>query len=190
MAHDSIRSFLAIELSQALKDEASSFVEHFQKDNSGFRFIPSQNWHLTLRFLGQVKTDKLEVLQNRLPEALKGIQPFLISLEGFGTFGSGKAPRILWIGIGGDLAELSTLKMKLDQMLQKMHFKIEKRSYHPHITVARAKEGISNQPLLPVAVFKSQVTDRIDNVTLFRSDLLPGGAQHCPLKRFPLQRNS
>ena len=83
MARETIRAFLAIELSEALKAEANHFIETIRKDYPGFRFIPPENWHLTLHFLGQVEPPKIEELVSRIPKVLGDVKPFTISLESF-----------------------------------------------------------------------------------------------------------
>lgn len=186
MAQDTLRSFLAIEVSEALKSETHHFVETIRSKYTDFRFIPSQNWHLTLHFLGQVETEKIEILAACTSKALENVRPFSISLERFGTFPNWHQPRILWIGIGGDLPQLSALKEQLDQVLRKMHFHIETRSYHPHITIARFKGGTPRLRSEPEEQFKSRLVDSVHYITLFRSDLSPQGAQHIPLRTFLL----
>ena len=185
MAHETIRSFLAVTLSEAIKKEAYLFVKTIQDQCSGFRFVDSQNWHLTLHFLGQVETEKIEELKTRLPKALTNIKPFLISLEGFGAFPNERKPRILWMGIKSDSDELLNLKKALDEVLREMHFEIETRPYHPHITIARSKEGTSTSLPSSSPMFKGRVVDQIHAVTLFKSDLSPEGARHTPLQIVP-----
>ena len=186
MARQTVRSFLAIELSKLLKEEARFFVETIQNRYPGFRFIEPHNWHLTLHFLGDVEPEKIEPLSSHLKNALAGIAPFSISLEGLGVFPNVQKPRILWIGVSGDIPKLLALKKQVDAVLQKLHFQIETRSFHPHITIARIKEGtrheysISDQTL----TFKAKTSDEIRSLTLFRSDLFPGGAQYTPLQVF------
>lgn len=189
MAHGTIRSFLAVEISETLKNEARLFVETIQSKCLGFRFIPPQNWHLTLHFLGPIEPQKIEGLAARLPDALKEARPFSISLEGLGVFPEGKKPRILWLGIGGNLSELFRLKKQLDEVLLKMHFRIEAMRYHPHVTIARSKSAAARPFLDLEQSFQSQATDEIRHVTLFRSDLSSQGARHIPLQTFSFGRS-
>ena len=185
MAHDTIRSFLAIELSESLKNELCFFVQSIQNQFSGFRFSNPKTWHLTLHFLGDVTLEKIEELKARLSKVLPDVKPFSISLEGLGVFPKGKTPRILWIGVNGDADALLGLKKRLDEVLQKMHFEIEKRTYHPHITIARAKEKVSHPfPKLELT-FKAQTIDLIRSLTFFRSDLSKEGVEHTPLFTIP-----
>ena len=139
MASQTVRSFLAIELSRELKTEAQSFLDPIQKKLSGFRFVPPQNWHLTLHFFGQIELSKIEQFASHLPEFLFGIKPFSISLSGFGAFPSTHSPRILWVGINGDIERLLELKGRLDRALEKSHFKVETRPFHAHVTFSPSK---------------------------------------------------
>ena len=185
MAQGSIRSFLAIELSEALKAEAWKFIESLKPQCSGFKFIPSDNWHLTLHFFGALEPSQIEKLKTHVPDALRAHRPFSLGLEGFGAFPNFGKPRILWVGAGGDLPAISTLKRNLDQILKKMNFQIESRPYQAHLTVARAKQGIGK-----VAAtrhdFKSETMDHIRHLTLFRSDLSPQGTSYTALEKFEL----
>ena len=185
MAYQTIRTFLAIELSEALKKETYLFVETLRDRYQGFRFIEPQNWHLTLHFLGDIEPEKIEQLGSRLKEALVQINPFSVSLEGLGVFPNSQRPRILWIGVSGDISELLTLKKQVDEVLQNMHFQIETRPFHPHITIARAREGSKHSYLISGQTFKAQRVDEIHSLTLFKSDLSPRGAQHTPLQVIP-----
>lgn len=189
MAHDKVRAFLAIELSEAVKSEASSFIQTIQSRCHGFRFLDSKNWHLTLHFFGQVESEKIEKIGLRLQDALAEIQPFSIVLEGFGVFPDDRKPRVLWIGVGGDLKELSELKSRVDQTLQKMHFPIETRSFHPHITVARSKGNVFLSFSKSEQMFKGRIVDQVQSLTLFKSDLLPQGVQHTALRTVSFARS-
>ena len=185
MAQGAIRAFLAIEISEKLKQEASSFVDAIRDHYPSFRFIPSQNWHLTLHFLGHVELKKIEMLQERLSgQALMHVKPFTISLSGLGTFPVGQKPRILWIGIDGDHTGLLTLKQGLDQVLQKLHLEIENRPYHPHITIARSKGEAPHPKVNFEPQFKGQSAEEIRHITLFKSILSAQGAEHISLGKF------
>ncbi|MBI4394787.1 MAG: RNA 2',3'-cyclic phosphodiesterase [Candidatus Omnitrophica bacterium] len=184
MAHQTVRSFLAIELSERLKNEVQSFLESVGSSLQGFRLIPPQNWHLTLHFLGPIDTDEMEHLSARLAKALPGIKPFSISLGGFGAFPNQQSPRILWVGVRNDLKNLLELKQKLDGVLQAAHFQIEKKPFHPHITVARLKLRHSHSALKLETEFQGKARDEIKQITLFKSQTLPEGAIYTPFQIF------
>ena len=86
MAQDPIRTFLAIELSEAIRTEAHSYVEVIKQDYPDFRFIPPENWHLTLHFFGRIDSNQIQKLKTHLPPAFSSAQPFSIQLEKLDKF--------------------------------------------------------------------------------------------------------
>ncbi|MBI4368208.1 MAG: RNA 2',3'-cyclic phosphodiesterase [Candidatus Omnitrophica bacterium] len=191
MAPETVRAFLAVELSESLKQEARIFVDSIRDQSPGFRFIDVANWHLTLHFLGQIPQAKIDTLQERLPDVLKDSRPFPLYLEGAGVFPSAQRPRILWLGVQGGIPELIQIKGKLDQALRKMHFSIENREFQPHVTIARAKDKQSSFHLLPEKCsFKTKTIDQVRQITLFKSELFLKGAQHTPLAAFPFSASA
>lgn len=192
MAGDLIRSFLAVELTEAQKQEALSFAVRLEKLVGGFRIVAPQNLHLTLHFFGSISEQAIERLKIKLGSALIHVTPFTISLADRGAFPQGRRPRVLWIGIGQGASELIGLKKVIDRVLHDLKFPIEKRCYTPHLTIARAKSGrVGASPqkretfsLLPP--FEGRERCRVSDVTLFRSDLSPHGARYSILHKFPL----
>ena len=185
MAQDPIRTFLAIELSEAIRKEAHSYVEVIEQNCPDFRFIPPENWHLTLHFFGQIDSNQIQKLETHLPPAFSSAQPFSIQLEKLGAFPSWNQARILWIGVGGDVPQLLSLIERLNQVLQEMHFEIEPRDYSPHITIARLKTRNPVPAAVPKQTYQGHVIDRVQHITLFRSDLSSKGAYYSPIKTFP-----
>lgn len=180
------RCFLAIELSESIKKETLDFVVKIKSQYPNFRFIPPENWHLTLHFFGSISLAQIERIKDMLPKVLEQAQSFPLFLEGMGAFPSQSKARILWLGVSGDDSKLLNLKKQIDSGLQKMRFEIEKRSFHPHLTIARLKGErpvvISN---LPVG-FRTKTVDSVRNVTLFESQLSSGGASYQVLHVFCL----
>lgn len=190
---EGIRTFLAIELDEALKQEALSAVEALRKANPYFRFIPHENWHLTLHFFGALSLAEIEQVKEGLKNAVRNTVPFPIALKGFGVFPGGQSPRILWIGVEGNVDSLLQLKEVVDTAIHKLGFpsmmtaqraglRAEERKFHPHLTIARAREERTQAKIAfgPIS-FAGQVQQRVDRLTLFRSDLLAQGPKYTPL---------
>jgi RNA 2',3'-cyclic 3'-phosphodiesterase len=180
------RSFLAIEFSDSLKQEAQLFVDKIKSQYPNFRFIPPQNWHLTLHFFGSVTYAQIEEMKVELPEFLKDVQPFSIFFKGMDAFPDHKKARILWLGISGDDVKLLNLKMRIDTALSKMKFEVEKRAFRPHLTVARLKGAFSKTPSNVSSEFKTKTVDLVQHVTLFESQPSPDGAVYKALHMFSL----
>ena len=184
---ESIRSFLAIELSDALKAEVRSFVEKIKERYPDFRFTQSESWHLTLHFFGELNTGQIDRLKVRLAPVIQNLSPFIISLAGFGAFPSFRNPSILWLGVSTRTDELNVLKLKVDQALREVHFSIENRAFKPHLTIARRKSRTSLPSIsLPADIFSPKAEQEVRHVTLFQSILTPSGAHYRPLCVFPL----
>ncbi len=183
MVDQKIRSFLAIELNNALVKEASFFVQQIKDKNSSFRFIPHQNWHLTLHFFGSLSPEKVDRLNEHLPSIFAQTKPFHILFSGFGGFPTNERSRILWLGVKDETNQLLILKEQLDRALLKMNFPIETRSYHPHITIARAQKlEFCNFAGFEKNEFKAKAI--VEKVSLFKSTLTSSGPEYVIIQSF------
>ena len=193
MDAETLRTFLAIEIVERIKEEVVPFADKLESACPEFRFIPPENWHLTLHFLGEVRAQKLEMLKSRIPKTLLKTRSFSIFLEGFGVFPNYEQPHILWIGIGGELPPLLGLQTALGQLLRQLRFEVEKRAFHPHITIARVKKAVTSAQIaslkssLEILRFRSSGDMRISSVALFRSDLASQGARYYRIADFSFQ---
>jgi 2'-5' RNA ligase len=186
MGSETIRAFLAIELTDRMKAEAVQFVKPIQAEGKAFRFIDPKNWHLTLHFFGQSPLDDADRVRTSLEKTFKEVEPFSISLEGLCGFPNLSRPSLLWIGVAGNVGALDTLKQRMDRVLSTLNFPTEERKFHPHVTIARAKNRFLAMQPSPGYSFKGNVVDRVEHVTLFQSHLNPSGAEHIPLCQISL----
>lgn len=185
-AEKRIRSFLALELPSEVKEEIASFAREVKGNLPQFRFIPPKNLHITLHFLGEVEPAKLAGVSSGLKEALKAACPFQFHLEGVGCFPNDRAPRVLWIGLEGDLEAFRSLKRVIDQELIRLHFPVESKPFIPHLTVARAKARTRTPSVKKVLQFKSKHTVSVREVAWLQSLLSPQGSTYSLLGVFPL----
>lgn len=101
----------------------------------GARWVERENYHITLRFIGDVDGATAE----RFAEALGGIKsaPFELTLDGLGSFGRGR-PRAVWAGIAPNAA-LDSLARAHEKAALAAGFEPEARNFHPHVTLARMR---------------------------------------------------
>jgi len=185
MAREAIRSFLAIEIPKTLKNEASVLMKRLEREHPDFRFLPPELWHLTLHFFGDLTGAQLLELEVPLAEVAESVPAFSIQWGYLGAFPNVRHPRILWLGIAGDIAELNRLKSKLDQVLVALKFPVEPGPFVPHVTVARVrKEATKRLPGVVLPPWRQGSNQLVDSLALFSSQLRPQGAQHNCLKRF------
>jgi 2'-5' RNA ligase len=153
------RLFVAIDL----PEEVKKTVEEISGELPGAHWVPADQLHLTLRFIGEVD----EGLFQQIREALAGVSgnPFSLTLKGIGHFPPGKHARVLWVGMG-ESEELLKLQTKVELVLIDAGIAPEARRFSPHITIARMKEtpaarvlafeekhGGFETPAFPVKVF-------------------------------------
>ena len=106
-----------------------------------------------------------------------------------GSFPHLRRPRVIWIGLEPDDDHLAALYSSLEESLQEIGFPREKRGFRPHLTLGRVRSGRGKGSLVEAIESNAEVDLgylRIDEVTLFESDLTPQGAIYTALGRYRL----
>jgi 2'-5' RNA ligase len=113
-------------------------------------------------------------------------RPLLLEVKGAGGFPNARRPRVVWLGLEGDLAPLTALAAELGRRLTPLGFPPEPRPFNPHLTVGRARDA-RGAPGLGGALAEAAQGDgigwRASELVLFESHLEPSGARHEPLLR-------
>ena len=180
---EQIRSFVAIELSGEAKKGLASLRRELERDEHRFvKWVDPGGVHLTLKFLGNIPSRRVTEITEAMKKAAQGLSPFLLEISGLGAFPSLKQPRVVWVGVGGELDKLSTLQQNIDSALAALGFAREERPFVPHLTVARVREGASAPErgrfgeLVGSAIFDGPYRIEVEAVRLMRSQLTPAGA--------------
>jgi 2'-5' RNA ligase len=184
-----IRAFLAITPAAEVLQEIGNLQSRL-KPSCPFdiRWLKPENIHLTLKFFGSVSEEDIMVLARIVEQHSPVLAPLQLTVTKLGVFPSLQRPRVLWIGLEGETAPLSTLQQKLEQGWVACGFTKEDRPFQPHLTIGRIKSSRSAGD--PVT-FLAQAGDcsagsfRADGLTLFQSDLTPRGAVYTQLAWFP-----
>lgn len=127
--------FPPLEVREALHRAARSLPVE-----GGVRWVPAENIHLTLKFLGEVSEEKAGEIGGVLEEMSSGHEPFRVEPSGFGAFPSGGKARVVWSGVGEGAETLRDIVEELEPRLEILGFERERRSYTPHITLGRARK--------------------------------------------------
>lgn len=148
-----------------------------------------ENVHLTLQFLGAVPEERLVPLRSALTSAAGEGRPLALEVKGAGGFPSARRPRVVWVGVGGEVEALAGLAAAVGRRLAPLGFPPEDRPFSPHLTLGRAREG-RGAPGLGGALAQVAGMEgapwRATELVLYRSHLSPAGARYEPLDRFPL----
>ena len=192
-----LRLFVAIELPeswlaslQKLMDELkTAFARDLVTREARLRWVRPEGIHLTLKFLGEVQQERLTDIESALAAAVSTAPNINIELGATGTFG--RSPRVLWVGLSGDMRALSDLAVRVDAACASAGFEREKRPLAPHLTLARLPDDLAQAPrsgIAEIAIGRSPPrapSFKVHHVSLMRSHLGPGGARYEHLARFP-----
>jgi len=178
-----IRSFIAVDLPDSLNAGLEKASRQLQDLLEGLpvRWVPVQNIHLTLKFLGDVSENNIPMIQAIVQSEAAHHQIFEISVGGFGVFPNIARPRVLWVGVESP-DELLNLQRRIDMESARLGYAPDQRVFSPHLTFGRVSRNASPKQVRQASeVLRSHKIGflgaaRIENVTLFRSDLGPGGA--------------
>jgi 2'-5' RNA ligase len=189
-----IRSFVAIDLPDVVKERLELVMEALRKQmpHADIRWSRSGSIHLTLKFLGNVEENDLPRIQEVLAQIAQRYPPFSFTIGELGCFPNLNRPRVVWIGVQEGQGVLVALQREIEESLAPLGFKPEKRAFHPHLTLGRAKRHIRRGDqrrlgeLISDATVEKLARVRTEGFRLMRSDLYPDGAVYTSLEVFPL----
>jgi RNA 2',3'-cyclic 3'-phosphodiesterase len=191
-----MRLFFAVELAPAVRAAAAAAGRHLAAALDAVapleaRWIPDDNLHVTLWFLGEVEGAQLDALHAAAAVPF-ATAPFDLRLGGFGVFPPLGPPRVIWMGIMSGADGLQALHAGLSVRLQPLGFEPERRRFDPHLTLARVRHrparGVWHAVRRTVAAHAPEAgVSSVGAVTLFRSRLSPRGAAYEAVLRVPLK---
>ena len=136
-----IRSFIAIELPESVKQELV-ILENQLKERSGInaKWVDPYSIHLTIKFLGNVPVNKIDGILHAMEEAVKSTGPFTLQITGLGAFPNLNRVQVAWVGLTGELDRLTKIQQQVESGLVPLGFAAEKRAFKPHLTLARVRD--------------------------------------------------
>ena len=189
MKEDKLRLFIAIELPSNIIDGLRNVQEELKDKSNKSSWAKPENIHLTLKFLGDTETGKIDSMVNILEGIAGRSFSFEISVKGVGTFPAAGNPRVIWVGIEEN-KDMLQLYNNIEEGLAALGFEKERRDFKPHLTIGRIKflndraglrRGLEKVAGLNLARFA------VAGFALFKSTLTPEGAIHTKLKEYTLQ---
>jgi len=191
-----MRLFVAIEIPEGPRAEAGRRLQAVRGQLPPARWVDPEKIHLTLIFLGAIEEADLPALGAALRSAAAAHAPFLLALQGGGTFPPRRPARVAWIGVdAADTAGPALAALQADVSAAAagaVGYTPESRPYHPHITLARCPENWPRPAIdLFTAAFAGPLSDPfpVSRIALFESQLRGGpggGARYRVVEAFPL----
>lgn len=171
-----MRLFIAIELPRSFKAELQRLQKELKKYCTGGRFVPEDNFHITLHFIGESRD--LAGAVDAMHEACRGIQPFTLHLGKYGRF---KETTSI-VEVKGQLEELNNLYESLQSALADNGFSRERKGFKPHITLGRNVEH-DELAEAELAALKPNASMTVFGITLYESKRVGSGMVYTPLHK-------
>ena len=183
-----MRLFVALSLPEPTRERLAMLEEGLP----GARWVPEDNLHLTLRFIGEVDGGVARDIDSCLVEI--SMPSFEVSFDRLDTFGDSRNLRALWVGVEQPNEPLMRLQAKVEKAIQRAGLPPESRKFTPHVTLARFKRNNGRVPPDKMQAYLSQNARlrigpiRFDRFTLFSSFLHRDGSIYSAEADYPLER--
>lgn len=173
------RLFIALPLPEAI---AEALLDA-QEGIAGARWVDADNFHVTLRFVGEIDRHTAADLETALGDVT--FAPFPLGISGVGHFEGSKRPNAIWARVA-PCAPLDELQMRVEMACRRAGLPAETRKFVPHVTLARLNSG--SAPIgdwLHVHGALSLGPWPVEGFSLYESDLTPNGAIYSEVTKFP-----
>ncbi|MFN6964004.1 MAG: RNA 2',3'-cyclic phosphodiesterase [Pyrinomonadaceae bacterium] len=184
------RIFIAVDISEEARRLAAAHSERLRNEFSDLRvgWERAEKLHLTLRFIGNLEDERISSLTDRLRATAAAARSFELSITGTGVFPNVRRPRVLWLGVAGDVEGMNKLAAAIENDCEAIGLDRESREFKPHLTIARLREtersgrlAVSHlQMPFESAAFK------VGEIVLYESKLQRTGSVYSVLDRFSL----
>jgi 2'-5' RNA ligase len=180
---EQVRCFIAVELPDEVKTGLDQLQAQLKSGRqTSAKWVDPYSIHLTLKFLGNVASDRIDPITAAMEEASQGVSPFQLEVKDLGVFPNLRRVQVVWVGVGGEVDKLAKLQQRLESNLAGLGFAPERRRFTPHLTLARLRDRASLEEreglgkLIASTKFEAAYTFPVDAVSLMRSQLTREGA--------------
>jgi 2'-5' RNA ligase len=180
------RLFLAVTPPEAVRESLESLLGPRRDASTDVRWLPPENWHLTLAFLYEVDDARADNLGDLLAGVAARTAPFAVTVEGGGCFPHADAARVLWLGVAAGADEIGVLARRCRTAAARAGIDVEGGRYRPHLTLGRHSRGAKVRGWLGVLDSFPALAWQVDHFALYSSELNRGGSRYRELQRFEL----
>lgn len=189
-----MRSFLAVEVSEACRRALEGVIEQLRPLAPGVRWVRPEGLHLTLKFIGGLDEADLPRAVECLQAVALGGAPFTMGVSGISGFPPQGVPRVIHVELHEPTGALAALQKAVeDALADELNIAREDRPFTAHVTLGRTKDR-RRCPEMDEIVAAVAAQDfgrvKVASFVLMRSDLKPDGAIYTPVHRFGLGRQS
>jgi len=184
-----IRAFVAILLPDDVRSALDAEIEQLRPVGRDVSWVARDNIHVTLKFLGHVEPERLDLAVSALARVAATVAGFELAIAGLGAFPSPTRPRVLWAGLTSGADAAATLARSIDGALAAHGFAREDRPFSGHVTLGRVRQpGRDERLAAALAAGARHQFGRlaVDRLALMRSELSPRGARYSIISAWPL----
>ena len=182
-----IRAFLAIDSDDDLKPKINKIIREFKQIDANIKYVELQNLHFTLKFFGDIDTEGIDLISEKVEKVMKDFGPFDIKIKGCGAFPNKNRIKVIWVGLDEDKI-LKDLHDKLDKEFNSIGFDLDKK-FSSHLTLGRMRSA-KGKDKVKDTLEKYENMDigsmEVTGIVLKKSTLTPNGPIYEDLIEFRL----
>ena len=194
---DQIRAFIAIELPGQIQNKLADIIGRLSPGlESAVKWVNPESIHLTLKFLGNISKNRVPIVTAAMTAAAGKSGIFTLEAKGLGAFPNLKSPRVVWVGLGGDIAGIRLLHKEIDVFVAPLGFPPETREFSPHLTLGRIRDRATQNEKYQLGRAISSIQAEnlgfiyVENIHLMQSTLTKTGALYNFLATVSLDRKA
>jgi len=187
---NNLRTFIAVELSNDFRHALTEIQNQLKSSDADVKWVKPDNIHITLKFLGSIPPKKVKAIKEFFPEIFDSSHVFDVQLANLGAFPSINKPKVIWAGLDDPDGRLKLLANHTEEFLCRLGFPKEHKEFKSHITLGRLRSFKNLNPLteaLQKTAVPSQMKQRIEKITFFKSTLTPQGPIYESLLTYTLK---
>jgi len=185
-----VRAFIAIPVPENLKEYADNVRKELNSVVPDVKWVEYINYHLTLKFLGDIALDLVGEIREKLVLVGESCPQFQLYIKGLGFFPNKTRPRVVWLGIEGEMDKAAFLGERIDSYLSPLGFEPERRRSF-HFTLGRVRSERRVDKLLEkVAIINKKIETppfQVKEFNLMESRLTPKGPSYVTIDTFVLK---
>jgi 2'-5' RNA ligase len=181
-----IRLFVAIKIPDEITKEIFNHCYVLAENPLHYRWEAKDKVHLTLKFIGEVKEELLQLIIDEL-DFVKNYSSFDCTISKFSFFFRDNEARILWCNLETDESIISLVDA-LNDRLKKYDIEVDKRKFKGHLTLLRIKERVTEDFIKKIKEYKfDPIKFNTNQIALIQSVLKPSGSEYKVLKIYELK---
>lgn len=184
-----VRLFVAVEITEEIRKKVAKFQDELKKVDADVGWVSPENLHITVKFIGSLDEEKIEIVATLIKDAVTHIKPFDLDYRGVGVLPAEKNPRVIFTDVIDTGGVLEKIHERLDNQLMALGVEHEDRKFTAHLTVGRIKTRRNVRRLIENLNSYHGFdfgSEHVVQVVLMKSDLLPEGPLYTRLQSVDL----